>query len=521
MKTMLKKNQFMRAFIGGIGVTLLLLFSCNKSNNEKKGDSVSVLSQVTTNCLADFDFLVEKVRTNYPGYNDKITDKNHSQLADLEKEIRLKITNYPDSCFYYMNEYTAFFKDGHLGVTHIRSDAKGKDRQPKIMDVSSYGKNLYINVDSLQHVTENISGIEGVWRGYKREFLVTKDGKKYVGVVVNQQEWKRGQVLYEFEPVNDTVFNVIYHSLIKDEKTRETEASLHLNRRILEIHHDRTFVRKTDHPIFDEAFRSTYEPAYPNTMTSVFMAMALDDNTFFLRIPSFSHNRGNELVTKHWDEIMSRPNLIIDIRNNGGGSDNFYRELAKIIYTKPYEVTGLEYYATEDNIRYFEESITKGETQKEWIGWRQALIEAMKKEKGNFVAYPNKAGDNTIIRESTIYPMPRNVGIIINERNASSAEQFLLAAKESDKVTIFGNTNTAGVLDYSNVIGIPFTSNNYLLRCPTTRSKRVPENPFDNIGVAPDIIIPFPATKHLNDKLDNWIYFVKNYLEALDEEKKQ
>jgi hypothetical protein len=52
-----------------------------------------------------------------------------------------------------------------------------------------------------------------------------------------------------------------------------------------------------------------------------------------------------------------------------------------------------------------------------------------------------------------------------------------------------------------------------------TRSKRLPENPIDNIGIAPDVIIPFPATEQLYDKLDTWVYFVKNYLELLNEEK--
>jgi hypothetical protein len=76
-------------------------------------------------------------------------------------------------------------------------------------------------------------------------------------------------------------------------------------------------------------------------------------------------------------------------------------------------------------------------------------------------------------------------------------------------------------LDYSNVRPIPFPSNKYKLMCPTTRSKRLPDNPFDNIGVAPDVNVPFPATKRLYDKLDDWVYFVRKYLDLLNEEQKQ
>ena len=114
--------------------------------------------------------------------------------------------------------------------------------------------------------------------------------------------------------------------------------------------------------------------------------------------------------------------------------------------------------------------------------------------------------------------MPRNIGIIINEGNASSAEQFLLAVRQSDKVILFGNSNTAGVLDYSNITPNAMPSNNFQLWCPMTRSKRLPENPVDNIGIAPDVIIPYSATEQLFDKLDSWVYFVQNYLELLDDE---
>jgi C-terminal processing protease CtpA/Prc len=126
-------------------------------------------------------------------------------------------------------------------------------------------------------------------------------------------------------------------------------------------------------------------------------------------------------------------------------------------------------------------------------------------------------GGDSIIKEDTIYPNPKRVGIIINERNASAAEQFLLRAKESKKVILFGNRNTKGVLDYSNCDFEDLPSGNYQLKWPQSRSRRLPEHPIDNIGIAPDVVIPFPETVQLYDRLDDWVYFVKEYLEAMDE----
>ena len=470
----------------------------------------------TTDCLKDFDFLVKKIKRDYPGYNDKVTIANCSESASLEKEIRQKIANHPDSCGYYLNEYTDFFKDYHLRVGRIW---KENNQQPEMMDVSTYGKNIHINIDSLQQATKNATGIEGIWEGYRQKFIVTKDEEKYIGVVVSNQGWKSGQVLYEFVPVNDTSFEIVNFSLVKDRKIYKTDASLHLGGKIIEIHGDTRFVRKSDSDVLDKAILYSYVPVYPNGRNTYFVALYLNDSTFYMRVPGFYDDTGNELVIQHWDEIMKRPNLIIDIRDNGGGQDNYYEELAKIIYTKPYESKGVEWYASKGNIKLFEDAMKKGEIRNEEEGmkWTQTLVEAMKKNAGGFVTHPYSANNDTIVEQDTIYSMPRNIGIIINEENGSSAEEFLLDAQKSEKVILFGNRNTAGVLDYSNVTPTPLPSNKYQLWCPMTRSKRLPENPIDNIGIAPDVIIPFPATEQLYDKLDNWVYFVKSYLELINE----
>ncbi len=476
------------------------------------------LSQ-SNDCLKDFDFLVKKIQFDYPGYENKVSDESRSQLMLLEKEIRQKIIDHPDSCGYYLNEYTDFFKDDHLRVSHIWKET---NKQSEVMNISTYGKNLYVNVDSLNSKTKNATGIEGVWEGFRERFVITRDCKKYVGVVLNKQGWERGQIIYEFEPVNDTFFNVINYSLIENKKIYKTKASLQLKGKILEFHDATRFVRKSDSDILDKSVLYSFVPEFPNGINTFPLAMYLGDSTYYLRIPSFYNRTGNESVKQHWNEITARPNLIIDIRNNGGGQDQYYQELNKLIYSQPYISKGVEWYASRGNIQSFEDAMEKGEIRngEEGMRWTQALVGAMKKNKGGFVTHPFDADESEIVEMDTIYSMPRNIGIIINELNASAAEQFLLAARQSDKVLLFGNRSTAGVLDYSNITPNTLPSGNYQLWCPMTRSKRLPENPVDNIGIAPDVIIPFPATEQLYDKLDNWVYFVKNYLELLNEKKK-
>jgi C-terminal processing protease CtpA/Prc len=106
----------------------------------------------------------------------------------------------------------------------------------------------------------------------------------------------------------------------------------------------------------------------------------------------------------------------------------------------------------------------------------------------------------------TIYPNPKNVGIIINEGNASTAEQFLLSASQSKKVKLFGTT-TAGVLDVSNMHFVDSPCKDLQLGYGLTITMRIPEMAVDDIGIQPDFYID----KSIPDYY--WIDFVESILD--------
>lgn len=484
--------------------------------------NVSVLHAQTKDCLKDFDFLVGKIKADYPGYNDKVKPENIGQLEALEKKIRNKISHYPDSCSTYFKQYVAYFKDNHLRVNR-KSDKK---INREMTEVSSFGKNVFPNLDELKYKSVSIKSIEGIWSSWRGDIAIVKNNESsnYLGVSINYQGWKPNQVLFEFDQQNDTTFNLKLHSIYSDNNFQNGKASLHLNNRVLEIHSETFFIKKSESKLMDKTLLFTYIPKFPNGRNTFFVATCLSDSTYYIRIPGFSgfKDKIEKTIAKDWNEIMSRPNMIIDIRNNGGGQDEEYQSLLKLMYTNPYETKGVEWYASSGNIKLFEDALLKGEIRNGEAGirWTQNLLSEMKKNVGGFVVYPSdKTSKISVTPKDSIFCYPKKIGIIINEGNASSAEQFLLSAKNSKKVTLFGNQSTAGVLDYSNAVSTDFPSRKYSLTFPMTRSQRLPENPIDNIGIRPDVFIPFPATEQLFDKLDIWIYFVKNYLEVSDAEK--
>lgn len=215
-------------------------------------------------CISDFEFLVEKIEADYPGYQDKVTEANKNQLNNLTKALKKKIKNHPDSCFFYMKKYTDFFNDGHLRVEPIR---KGKYKNREKLDKSSFGKNKSIDADSLYRATKNSKEIVGIWWFGNTQFAVAKmnNKNKYLGVALKSKNWKENQVMYEFIPGdNSNTYEVIEHTLYKDLEPRRRKASLHAGGKVLELHNKQRYVRKSDSPLYDKAIAASYIPKHPS-----------------------------------------------------------------------------------------------------------------------------------------------------------------------------------------------------------------------------------------------------------------
>jgi hypothetical protein len=238
----------------------------------------------------------------------------------------------------------------------------------------------------------------------------------------------------------------------------------------------------------------------------------LSDQTVMLRLPSFDYDDKvliDSLVGNNLKEITSTPNLIIDLRSNGGGTDFSFDTLMPLIYSQPYYSDAVEYYASDGNIRSLEESLAAGDVRKGGEEWLNKLVKLMKEHRGEFVM----VDPPDTVRQDTVYKFPRKVGLIADDFCASSCEQFILDSKHSTKVTVFG-CNTYGVLDYSNTSPEPFPDQEGLfVWMPKTRSTRLPEHPVDNIGIPPDVVINLPYNMNPRDEADDWVIFVKDYLE--------
>jgi len=119
------------------------------------GTFIGLSNAQTNECIKDFDFLVQKIKADYPGYSAKVTAKTAPELAKLEQELRKKIQIYPDSCHRYLSRYTDWFKDHHLRISGIRPPSKVASSKPEL-------KYKIISADSLKMLGSKKSTAEGI-----------------------------------------------------------------------------------------------------------------------------------------------------------------------------------------------------------------------------------------------------------------------------------------------------------------------------------------------------------------------
>jgi C-terminal processing protease CtpA/Prc len=225
----------------------------------------------------------------------------------------------------------------------------------------------------------------------------------------------------------------------------------------------------------------------------------LDDKTCLLTIPSFYLEYKNEtdsLMLKNASILASTDHFIIDLRNNRGGAVGAFKKILPYLYTNPILTENGKILATDDNIKdgYEKPLPDLPEDLQEYF---KKIIIKLKAHRGElYLAYPADT-----IKYDTVFKNPARVSVIMNDGSASASELFILQAKQSTKVKLFG-TNSAGSVNYVESVTTQMPCKFFNLIYPATRLMRTNGDGTDP-GIKPDVAIPVNVT--------DWIDFVKKY----------
>ncbi|MBV8251931.1 MAG: hypothetical protein JO154_04920 [Chitinophaga sp.] len=457
-------------------------------------------------CESNFQWMKKTFEENDAGFKYVINNKGRDAYEAHNQKIlaRIKEAKTKEECVAILSDWIKFFRAGHAYVRSITNN-NTTTTTPTETPAPANWETVSIQLDKFkqQVAAKKDPGYEGIWSSPPYTMAVTKKGEQYVGVIVEASApaWKPGMVKFRIIPGKDTTKSVFYmrnFSSVGSNKVIMTGHNhLQLGNTILKrIYPDNL----QDDPNINEYYTSmSAEQPY---------LVKRNENTFYLRVPSFNQAYRDiidSLLTANKAALLKTKNLIIDIRNNGGGSDATYSPIIPFLYTNPIRGVGVEYYSTKLNNQRMLDFINKEEynfNAKE-KAWAKTSYDKLEQHLGEFINLQERAvGIDTL---PNVYPYPQNVAIIINEANGSTAEQFLLEAKQSKKVKLYGVT-TFGVLDISNMYQQESPCKDIELGYSLTRSLRIPDFTIDSKGLQPDYYIDKSIPPY------EWVNFVNTIL---------
>lgn len=458
-------------------------------------------------CSEIFVWVKETIEKNDAGFQYVIDQKGESEYKKHSDSYAEKVKSITDKaqCAEAIANWLRFFRKGHLWFGLNPDENLGNNNQIDKEKIKRQFKNWETYPYQEKEFNAYISkikepGFEGIWTTPPYTIGVRKVKDKYVGFIIEADGiyWSKSQVKFKIKDENGKLTATYY---MRDHSAKEIKEVELLGNNYLQM--DWVTLKRVK-PIFPAD--KSLDMYFKFLTTDIPIFEQLNDKTAILRIPTFDGSAKktiDSIITTNQHIITTTENLIIDLRDNGGGSDRSFEKILPFIYTNPIRTVGVEYLSTPLNNKRMEEFITDPDFTEEDRKWAKESLEKLNKHLGEFLNLDST--DVTIKTFDTIYPYPKNVGIIINEGCGSTTEQFLLAAKQSKKVKLFGTT-TAGVLDISNMYFINSPCNDYKLGYSLTRSKRIPDFTIDDKGIQPDYYIDKTISKY------DWIEFVNKIL---------
>lgn len=451
---------------------------------------ILLLLLVTATCSAqqtDLDFLIEKIKINYPGYAEK------TRNIDFDKFVDQTLAKNNADTFKAMATIVDFFHDRHLDLFQA-SDSIDRiacnHSLEKVIEYTNLGK---------------YKMLEGFWLSEANHCViamiqVSKKPIRYKAYVVECRDSSilyPGMVYYELDHKTDSQF---FTKCISSRDRRSFYVWSKFRSDTLFTAGPYNKWKKLRH--YKEPILSNFP--VKNDMAS---GRRLSQETFLLTIPTSTARNGeivDSLIRANKVALSLTKNLIIDIRNNTGGTVLAYAPLSPLLYTNPVVKVNSEVYGTADEATKIEKDVAAyvagGGNDSAYI---KSWLDFAKQERdsaGKFIPMPEDT-----MRLDAVLSYPENVGIIINYGCQSASEIFLLEAMQSKKVRLFGE-HTMGAIDYLDYYPLTSPSGRYKIYIATTRRK-LPEGGkrLDSIGIQPNTFI--------DDSESNWVEVVKRYYE--------
>lgn len=449
-------------------------------------------AQEKTNSSIALEKLVDYTEKNYPGFEEKSKDKilyDHFKNSLLEKSK--KITDSKETLA-LLKEYLSFFRDKHIFFLDDSNSLK--------MMKTDKIENLKVSKQLLSKISASKDSLEGIWKNEEFKIGIVKiKNSIYKGFVITSEDkgWKANDILFTLNTQKKV--QLFSNDLTYFDDTYELK-----NSEILRF----TKTRKN----FFKDNKNQLTPEILNQKINELFGLSVEkltDKTTLVKLQNFDYpfvERIEKMINDNKTLIENSENLIIDLRDNGGGTTNSMTPILPYIMDGKVRSMNVEYFVSDFFISNQERYVKNLPDSEKYKEEKKNILENLtfyKENMGKYVLRPNEKSVETESYEANT-KSPKRVVILANNKVASSGEVLVLLAKQSKKVKILG-TPTSGVLDYANAMISNYEYDGHSLILPTYRSLRLPDFPIDNIGIQPDI--------YLDKSVEDWVNFSVDYLE--------
>ena len=448
------------------------------------------------NCLEQFDWLQQKLALNYSGYRDKVTAENKAAFEQHTAAFREKIaaSTADTNCLRLLTDWSRWFRDGHV---QLYLKGGGAQEAPEVIRARYAGWEHIDLTEAAARAYLDLPGrdpMEGIYKpgeGSYRVALIRKASpeRDFAAIILNADSvwWMPGQVKFDLKQGPPGQYTARYY--MRDHSERNPAVTFEAGK-----------LSFTDLGAWYRQYPG--KPVAPEK-THVFTIARLDTATLLLRVPTMNEGVRQELdslINANSTQLERTPNLIIDCRGNGGGSDITFLPLQPYVYSGPVKGYNMQTYATDDNIEKYRRLRTNKDFPKKYRRYFSHIERKLRRNKGKFVGKCKEATEGI----KKIKPYPRKIAILIDGGCASSCEQFVYNARQSNRVTLIGQ-HTAGIFDYGNLHSLEFPCGQFTLWYPTSRSCRVDAGQgIDGKGIPPGV--------RIDDEKTDWVAFARDYL---------
>lgn len=307
-------------------------------------------------------------------------------------------------------------------------------------------------------------------------FMVAQQKNDYKKIVYDIETNYAG---FKFKTKNSIKeYNIIKKELLEDSLNNDVELAVYRVNKYLEFfndHHLISYTEKYARKIMDSLNLKDLPPSLKFENSELCL----------LKIPSFNGKYKDSitsLIDDNSKKLHKIKNLIIDLRGNLGGNSMSYESILPLICIGSFYEFSDSIFCTDFFISEIEGVSSEG---------NKYLIPKMKDNKGKMICRNNEKGIyvKNQYKCTNSYENIINVCVIIDEHTSSAGEQFVLLAKQSRKVKIFG-CNSHGNLDFCNVYTKTYFNGLLNVNIPSVVSNRIYYRANVNlIGIPPDFYI--------------------------------